>query len=137
MADCRAKPTKIWDSGYYSAQMKDTFDARLLDFGLGSFCALCKISYFTVFKTLLLSQFSSDFIQTWYKVYSSLGNTGYYFLGDLLKSKNKLWYFKIFLNTGPYPAGISAGSAFYQTIFVGAHPNFMRTLVTMVDLNAC
>ena len=70
--------------------MKNTFDARLFDFGLGSFGAnFYNVSNFTVFKILPLSQFSSDFIQTWYKVSSTLGNTGYYFLGDPLKNKKK------------------------------------------------
>ena len=51
--------------GYYSAHMEGNFDARFHEFGLGSFSALSKISKFTVFKTLLLSQFSSDVIQTY------------------------------------------------------------------------
>ena len=59
----RAQRMKLWDSGYYRAHMEVTFDARFLEFGLGSF-AFCKISNFTIFKTLLLSQFSSDFVQT-------------------------------------------------------------------------
>ena len=41
-ADRRAKRAKIW--GYYSAHRQGTFDARSLEFGLGSFGALCKIS---------------------------------------------------------------------------------------------
>ncbi len=63
-ADHRAKRTKIWDSGYYSAHMEDTFDARFLEFGLGSFGALCTNSDSAIFETLLLQQFSSDFNQT-------------------------------------------------------------------------
>ena len=47
-AKCRAKRTKIWDSGFYSVDMEGTFDARF--FCLGSFGALCKISHFTIFK---------------------------------------------------------------------------------------
>ncbi len=47
MADRRVKRTKIWDSWYYSTHMDITFDARFLEFGLGSFGALCKISNFT------------------------------------------------------------------------------------------
>ncbi len=38
---------KIWDAGYYSADMEVTFDARFLEFGLGSIGALCKSSDFT------------------------------------------------------------------------------------------
>ncbi len=51
----RAKWKKIWNPGSYSAHMEGTFDARFLDLRLGSFGALCKISNFTTFKTLLLS----------------------------------------------------------------------------------
>ena len=65
-ADRRAKWTKIWDSAYYSAYMKGTFDACFLEFGLGSFGALCKISDSMIFETLLFQQFSSDFNQSSY-----------------------------------------------------------------------
>ncbi len=58
----RAKGTEIWDSRYYCAQIEVTFDARLLEFGLGSFGALCKISNFTICETRFLPHFSSDFI---------------------------------------------------------------------------
>ena len=34
-ADRRAKRTIIWESGYHSGDMKGTFDARFLEFGLG------------------------------------------------------------------------------------------------------
>ncbi len=67
MADRRMKPTKIWDSMSYSAHIQATFDARFLDFGLGSFGPLCKISDFTIFETLLLQQFTSDFNQASHK----------------------------------------------------------------------
>ncbi len=46
--------------------MQGTFDAQFLQFGLGSFGALCKISDSTIFETLLLQQLSSDFNQTSY-----------------------------------------------------------------------
>ncbi len=49
-ADSRVKWTKICDSGYYSANMQGTFDAGFIEFGLGSFSALCKISNFRIFK---------------------------------------------------------------------------------------
>ena len=61
-ADRRAKWTKTWVSGYYSAHSEGTFDPRFLEFGLGSYSAFCKISNFTIFKILLFSQFLSDFI---------------------------------------------------------------------------
>ena len=78
-ANRRAKRTKIWDSGFYGAYMKGTFDARFLEFGLGSFGALCKISNFTIFETPLLSQFSSDSS----KLYTMYHNhTGCHFFGD-------------------------------------------------------
>ena len=67
-ADCRVKLMKIWDSGCYSTHMEGTFDAQFLDFGLGSFRALCKISDSMIFETLLLQQFSYDFNQTSNKV---------------------------------------------------------------------
>ncbi len=44
----RSKGMKIWDSGCYCAYMQGTFDARFLEFGLGSFSALCKISNYTI-----------------------------------------------------------------------------------------
>ncbi len=51
----RAKRTKIWDSACHSAYVEGTFDARFLEFGLGSFGALCKISNFTQFLKLCSS----------------------------------------------------------------------------------
>ncbi len=50
MANRRAKKMKIWDSGSYAAYMEGTVDARFLEFGLGLFSALCKISNFTILK---------------------------------------------------------------------------------------
>ncbi len=87
MVDCRAKRTTVWDSEYFSAHMKVSFDARFLEFALGSFGVLCKISNCTVFKTLLLSQFSSDSS----KLYTRYPNhTGYNIFGDLLKVKTNM-----------------------------------------------
>ncbi len=44
---------KIWGSGYYSAYVEGTCDAQLIEFGLGSFGALCTIiSDSTIFETL-------------------------------------------------------------------------------------
>ena len=73
----RAKRTNSWDSGYYSAHIEVTFDGRFLEFGLESCSALCKIFNITIFKTLLLSQFSSD-SSNLYTRYPN--HTGYYFL---------------------------------------------------------
>ncbi len=55
-----AKRTQNWDSRYYSAHMEVTFDDRFLEFGLGSFGAVGKISNFTIFKTSLKSPIQSD-----------------------------------------------------------------------------
>ncbi len=44
--NCWAKRTKIWESGSYRAHREGTFDAQFLEFGLGSFGALWKISNF-------------------------------------------------------------------------------------------
>ncbi len=63
-ADRRGKRRKIWDSGSHTRYMWGTFDTRFLEFGLGSFGAFCKISDSTIFETLLLRQFSSEFNQT-------------------------------------------------------------------------
>ena len=49
--------------------MLDIFPVRLLEFGLGSFGALCKISDVYIFKRLLLPQFSHSFNQTIWKAY--------------------------------------------------------------------
>ncbi len=46
IASRRVKWMKIWNSGYYSAHIKGTFDAQFLEFGLGSFGALCKFYNF-------------------------------------------------------------------------------------------
>ncbi len=97
-ANSRAKRTKIWDSGSYSAFMQGTFDAQFLEFG--SFGALCKISNFTNFKTLLLSQFASDS----FKLYTMYHNhtdcqffcqkrvTSFRQIGDRPKIAKFLWH---------------------------------------------
>ncbi len=72
--DRRAQRTKIWDSGYYSAHVEDTFDALFLEFGLGSFSALCKIADVKIFKRLLLPQFSINF-PFWLHVFSEASIT--------------------------------------------------------------
>ncbi len=67
-----------------------TFDARFLEFALGSFSALSKISDSKIFETLPLQQFSSNFNQTSYKVSYSGAYIGHYFFGDLPKIKNSM-----------------------------------------------
>ncbi len=105
-----------------SVYMCGTFHNRLLEFGLGSFDALCKISYFIIFKSLVLPQFSSNFIQTLYHNHGAI--QAITFLAICQKLKNIAFW--NFLNTWP----------FSPTIFIGAHPN-MRKLVTIINLNAC
>ncbi len=53
-ASRRAKRMKIWDSGYYSAHTLGNFDARFLEFGLGSFSA--NFQFYNFLKSMLLSQ---------------------------------------------------------------------------------
>ena len=88
--------------------MVGTFDARFLEFGLGSFGALCKISNFTIFETRLRSQFSSDST----KLYTNI-----YFIQCIIimqavtvlaigQKLQKLWYFEIFLKQDHYAAVI-------------------------------
>ncbi len=62
-ANRRAKRTKIWDSGYYSAHTYGTFDAWFLEFDLGSFGALCKKNFFlNATAPLIFIQFQPNFI---------------------------------------------------------------------------
>ena len=104
-ADCRAKRTNIWVSGYYSVYIYGTFDARFLELGLGSFTALCKIFDSTIFETQLLQQFSSDFNQTSYKLSLSVAIKYSVLHFWVICQKLKiLWHFEIFVNTGPYEA---------------------------------
>ena len=83
--------------GYYSAYMYGTFDARFLEFGLGLFSALCKISDSTIFETLLLSTVFSRFLNLNFIQNSIIRGSeySYYFF----------WLFENFVNTGPYGAG--------------------------------
>ncbi len=98
--DRRAKQTKIWDSGYYSTHMEVTFGARFLDFGLGPFGALCKISHFTIFN--LLAQFSSVSSKLYIIIMGQYRQL--LIFGAICQTLRKLWHFEIFLNTGPYAA---------------------------------
>ncbi len=62
-------------------------------------CALGKISNFTIFKTLLLCQFSSHFIQTLYQVYQWCRNTGCHFFGRPAQNLKKNCVILIFFLT--------------------------------------
>ena len=193
----------------------------MYEFGLGSFCALCHISDFTVFEALLLQQFSSNFNQTSYKVSKALWNfnmlvTGKSYNVDYLESGwssnefgtpgttvhtwrlllmpdflslvwghsehfakfiilpflklllsqyssnssqlyirypnhgsiqaipflaichkwKKLWHF-YFFSEHRTTCSWKFRSPFSPTVFIGAYPNVMRTLVIKVNLNAC
>ena len=71
------------------------------------------------------------------KLYTRYHNhTGCHSFGDLPKIEKKLWHFEIFLNTGLYAAEMFK-VLFFPTIFIGVHPHFITTLVTMVNWNAC
>ena len=105
---------------------------------------------------------SSNTIQTLYKVSRSRGNTGYYFVWRYAKNKQtnkqnkqqtnkhppqkkpqqqqqhiktKLWHIEFFLNTGPYETGN------FKVLFLPQFSlkpiQFMRTMVTVTNLNAC
>ena len=50
------------------------------------------------------------------------------------RAKGKLWHFESFLNTGPYAAGNF--KVLFLPHFTGAHPNFMTTWTTVINLNA-
>ncbi len=78
------------------------------------------------FLTLLHSQFSSDSS----KLYTRYHNhTGCHFFGKL----QKLWHFEIFLTQDHMQLEFSIS----PTIFIGVYPNFVTTLATIVNLNAC
>ena len=70
MVDRRGKRTKIWDSWYYSAHIKVTFDARILEFGLGPFGAK-----FPVLQFLKLCS-SPDIHPVSSKLYTTYPNHG-------------------------------------------------------------
>ncbi len=97
-ADRRAKRTKKCDSGYYGTHMEVTVDALFLEFGLGSFSALYKISNFTIFKTLVLSKFSSDSSELFTKYPNHGAIQAITFLVICQKLRKKSWHFEIFLN---------------------------------------
>ncbi len=124
MANRRAKRTNIWDSVQYSAYMQGTFDARFLEFGLGSFSALCKISNFTIFLLFSSPNFypiHPNFIQGIIIIQTV----------TFLAIYQKLWQFEIFLTQDHMQLEFSIS----PTIFIGVHPNILTTLATMV--NAC
>ena len=128
MATCRAKRTKIWDSGPYSAHMERTFDGRFLEFGFRSFGALCRFSNFTIFKTW--HPIHPNFIQGIIIVQAVA------FLAICQKLQN-LWYFECFLNRTICSYNFQSAIIISPAIFTGFHPIFTGTLVTMVTLNVC
>ncbi len=62
-------------------------------------CTMQNFQFYN-FLTLLLSQFSSNFIP---KLYTRYPN--HYVFGDVSNIKNIWWHFNFFLNTGPYGDG--------------------------------
>ncbi len=127
-ADRRVKRTKIWDLESYSAYMEGTFDAQFVEFGLGSFSALCKISNLTI-------RSSPNFHLIHPKLYTGYHNhTGCHLFGRSAKNCKNYGILKYSLCRTMY-CYINFQSAISPTIFIGVHPNFMRTLVTIVNLN--
>ncbi len=93
----------------------------------------CTLRNFAIFKTQLFSQFSFDSSKL-HTMYSK--HTGYYPFLAVCQKLTKLWGILKFFLTKDYMQR-EFQSAISPTIFIGAHPNFMRTLVTMVNPNAC
>ncbi len=97
----RAKRTKIWHSGYYSAYIAGTFDARFL--GLGSFDALCKIFNLQFLKLAplpIFTRYIQNFIQLRHH-----NRTGCHFLAICQNLQN--YGILNLLNTGPMQLGFS------------------------------
>ncbi len=110
-------------TGSYSVHIEGTFDARFLEFGLG-----CTAQNLQFLKTDSPNFYpiQTNFIQ------------GIIIIQPVtfLAICQKLWHFEIFFNTEPYAAGIFK-VLFLPQFSLGVNPNFMTTLVTMVNLNAC
>ncbi len=134
MANRRAKRMKFETRGY-----KNCIVRRVL-FMFDSLSSVwrhsvhfTKFSMARFFKTLFLPHFSSNFNQTFWKVWESdvgvMGVAGYLLiLGDLSNFKHFIyWHFDIF-NAGPYGAGN------FKAYFYNFHlTKFMKTLATMVE----
>ena len=118
--------TFLWKYPY----MEGTFDAQFVEFGLGSFSALCKISNLTIFLKLCSSPnfhpIHPNFIQGIIIIQAVT------FLA-ICQKLQKLWHFEIFLTQDHMQLEVSIS----PTIFIGVYPNFVTTLATMVNLNAC
>ncbi len=78
-----------------TVHIESTFDARFLEFGLGHSVHFAKISDFTIFKILLISQFSSDFIQL-YTIYPNHGAVQAITFLTICQKFKTLWHFDIF-----------------------------------------
>ena len=129
-ADCRAKRTKIWDSGYSSAHM---YMCRVL-----FWCPIPWVWFEVIRCTLQNFRFhdfrnttpSTVFIRFQANVTKSIIITGCYRRSLILAIYQKLkilWHIDTFVNTGSYEAGIS--KRFSSPVFISCQPNnCMRTL---------
>ncbi len=124
----RSKPGRQFGTrGPTVHNMEGTFDTRFLEFGLGSFGAICKLSNSTIFKNLLLSEFSSDSS----KLYK----------GILIIQAVTFW--RSAKNCKNY--GIMAqdhmqlevSKCYFSHNCHWSPSKFLTTLVTMLNLNAC
>ncbi len=134
-ANRSAKRTKLWDSRSFSAYMEGTFDARFLEFGLGSFGAFCKIFNFTIFETPLRSQFSPDSSKL-YTVYHN--HTGCHFFFSWRSAKRCKNYGILKYSLSRTICCYNFQSAISTTIcHWSPSKHYDITLVTVVNLNAC
>ncbi len=81
-----------------NTHMEVTFDARFIEFGWGWFCALRKISKFTIFKTLFLYFIQSIIIMGLYRLLLVLA---------ICQKLKKIWHFEFFLTQDHMPLEIS------------------------------
>ena len=133
----RAKWAIIWDSGYYcSAHLDGTFhfipDSLSL-VGVIQWTLQNLYIFFSSLKTAVLPIFIRFFHPNFIQGILIMGQ--YRLLLFLRSPPNykKYGILTFFLSICSW----KFQSAISPTIFIGAHPNFMRTLVTMVNLNAC
>ena len=104
--DRRGKRTKIWGSGYYSAYMQGTFDARFLKCIQGNSLHFAKFPIPRILKHYSFNGFYqiSTTLHTKYHNQGLIQAISFLAICQQLKL---LWHLEIFLNTGPCGAGIS------------------------------
>ncbi len=131
-ANRRAKRTKIWDSVYYSGTVHICTVLLMpdsLSLVWGHSVHFAKFPILQVLKSAPLPIFIR-FIQTLYKVSYSYRLSLFW---RSAKNCKKLWHFEIFLTQDHMQLEFSVS----PTIFIAVHLNFVTTLATMVNLNAC